>query len=88
MTKIICDFTSCVNNSSCCCAPKEDQEHYCTADKMKLGLDEDHMVKCYNYEEDYEKPIECKKCQIKRYGALPIEKPIEFTIVKSDDAPF
>lgn len=88
MPKVICDITSCKYNSSCCCCPDETERCECTKDSIKIEFNENHGVDCSSYEESTKKETECKKCQIKKYGSIKIDKPIEFTIIDPNDAQF
>lgn len=81
MTKVFCDMTSCKYNNSCCASPSETQEKncYCTKDFIKIAVDvELSSIDCSHFEEDYDKEIECRNCQIDKHGAIRIYNNIQF----------
>lgn len=81
MTKVFCDITSCKYNNSCCSSPsdKKEKECYCTREYIKFSVDDAMCsTECKHFEEDTEKEIECRHCQIDKYGGIKLRKPIEF----------
>lgn len=79
MTKIICDLTGCKYNSSCCTSPASNKECYCTKESIKLKVDEEMcQLDCSMFEEDMSKDIECRHCQIRKYGGIKLVKDIKF----------
>lgn len=77
-TKVVCEITGCVHNSSCCMDPNrlEDTFTYCKADSITIGIDEDtdYGLQCSKYKWDNNKKFECDDCQISKYGALSINE--------------
>lgn len=75
MTVIRCDMTGCKHNSSCCTSPARTVEAICTKKDIDLKIDEEIcQIECSSFEEDFDKPIECTKCQMKKYGAISMKK--------------
>lgn len=73
MTKVRCDLTGCKFNSSCCTSPHKDMETICTKETISLYIDEDiHQLDCKEFTEDFEKPIECNRCQLKKHGGIKL----------------
>ena len=70
MSKIICDMTGCRYNSSCCTSPSDRVECTCTLDSVYLQVDDEFH--CSNFEEDYDKEVECTRCQIAKYGGIKL----------------
>ena len=89
MTKVICELTGCKYNSSCCTSPADNKEYYCTKELIKLSVDEEIcQLDCSMFEEDTEKEIECKSCQIKKYGGIRIPKDVKFEVTEVDSFKF
>ena len=75
MSEVLCDMTSCKYNSSCCQSPHESIKTYCTNKKINLIISEEiQCLECAQYEANYDKEIECKMCQIKKYGGIKLQK--------------
>lgn len=79
MTRINCELTGCKYNSSCCTSPAEGKKSYCTKAEIDLIVDPDiYQLDCSMFEEDNEKAIECRECQIDKYGGIKLMKEIKF----------
>lgn len=77
MTKIICDMTGCKYNNSCCLSSAD--KSYCTKDKVHFTINQEIcQIECAMFEEDMEKEVECKDCQIKKYGGIKLLKKVFF----------
>lgn len=86
MTKVICELTGCKHNSSCCTSPAEGKECYCTKESVKLEIDSEIcQLDCVMFEEGTDKEIECRHCQIDKYGGIKIPKDISFEDCSSKD---
>lgn len=89
MTKVICDLTGCKYNSSCCTSPAEDKECYCTKDSVKLEIDPEMcQLDCSMFEESTDKDVECRHCQIEKYGGIRLSKEVKFEDCTSTDFKF
>lgn len=85
MTKVLCDLTGCKHNSSCCTCPSG-SGHYCTKEEINLIIDpEICQMDCNNFEEDYEKEVECRNCQIDKYGGIKLATHLDFEIKKGNE---
>lgn len=81
MTKVKCDLTGCKYNSSCCSSPHDSVETYCTKNDIKLVVDEIYCsMDCNEYIDEYTKEVECKSCQIKKYGGIKFRNKINFKL--------
>ena len=79
MTKILCDITGCKYNSSCCTSPDENKECYCTKESIKLHMDDEMcQLDCAMFEESTDKAIECRHCQIRKYGGIRLIREKKF----------
>lgn len=75
MTKIKCDMTGCKYNSSCCLSPCNGAEAICTKEDISLCIDQElQQLDCACYEDNFDKQVECNKCQINKYGGIKINK--------------
>lgn len=75
MTEIKCDMTGCKHNSSCCSSPNPNSDTFCTKNKVHFFIDEEVLqLECDGFEEDLNKPIECNKCQMIKYGGIKIKR--------------
>lgn len=90
MTRVKCKMHLCKHNSSCCAQPYGDKETYCTKDEIEIVFDEEMCsIDCLSYAMSLEKPDECIKCQIKKYGGIQIgNNTPTFNVVESDDVPY
>lgn len=85
MTKVLCDLTGCKYNSSCCSSPAG-SGHYCNKEEINLIIDSEICtLDCDNFEEDLTKEIECKNCQIEKYGGIKLSPTISFEIKNSKE---
>ena len=80
MTVIKCAMTDCKYNNSCCSSPHSSKETICTKDKVNLIIEEEiQQFECKDFEEKLDKPVECPKCQMLKYGGIKMNKdPIKF----------
>ena len=79
MTKVECDLTGCKYNSSCCTSPSDNKKSYCTKEYIQLEMDHDIcQLDCSMFEPDVEKDIECRHCQIQKYGGIKLMKALNF----------
>lgn len=75
MTKVKCDMTDCKYNSSCCSSPCNSAESFCTKESIALVIDEEmNQLECDSFEPTFDKPIECNKCQMQKYGGIKLNK--------------
>lgn len=75
MTVVRCDMTGCKHNSSCCSSPANNVDTICTLSEIGITINEEiSQIECSHFEEDFDKAIECTKCQMKKYGAISIKK--------------
>lgn len=89
MTKILCDLTGCKYNSSCCTSPAGGKECYCTKDSIKLEIDSEMcQLDCAMFEEAMDKEIECRHCQIQKYGGIRLAKDFKFEEYNSTEYKF
>lgn len=83
MTKILCDMTGCKHNNSCCLSSAKDS--YCTKENIHFTVDEAMcQLECANFEETMEKEVECRDCQIHKYGGIKLHRKIDFECQPSD----
>lgn len=81
MTKVKCDLTGCKYNSSCCSSPHDSVDTYCTKESITLVVDEDFCsMDCKEYEDEYCKEVECKTCQMKKYGGIKFPSKFNFKL--------
>ena len=79
MTKVICELTGCKFNSSCCTSPADIKECYCTKNIIKLEIDSEIcQLDCSMFEEGVEKEVECRYCQIEKYGGIKLPRELNF----------
>ena len=79
MTKIKCDLTGCKYNSSCCSSPHANADTFCTKEEIYLAVDEEmQLFDCKNFEEDYDKAVECNRCQMLKYGGIKMNTFMNF----------
>lgn len=89
MTKVICDLTGCKYNSSCCTSPAEGKEYYCTKESISLEIDPEMcQLDCSSFEESTDKEIECRHCQIEKYGGIRLTKEMKFEKCDSTEFKF
>lgn len=82
MTRVKCVMTDCKYNSSCCSSPHKSIETICTKDHVNLIIEEEmNQLECADFEEVYEKPVECNKCQMLKYGGIKLKEKIQFDSV-------
>lgn len=75
MSEVLCDMTSCKFNSSCCQSPCNDVKAYCTKEKISLIISEEmQCLECAQYEANFTKEVECKACQLKKYGSIKLQR--------------
>lgn len=87
MTKIICDMTGCKYNNSCCLSSATNS--YCTKDQVHFTIDQEIcQIECKMFEEDMNKEVECKDCQIIKYGGIKLPKKISFESTDLDNFDF
>lgn len=86
MTKVICELTGCKYNSSCCTSPSDSKKCYCTKEEIKLDVDpEIYQLDCSMFKEDLDKLIECRECQIDKYGGIRLMKEVKFEASNIED---
>ena len=77
MTRILCDMTGCKHNGSCCLSTAN--KSYCTKEEVHFTVDEAMcQLECSNFEESMEKEVECRNCQIQKYGGIKLQRKINF----------
>ena len=76
MTKVICELTGCKFNSSCCTSPADGKECY---------YSEICQLDCSMFEEGTEKEVECRHCQIEKYGGIRLPREISFENCECQD---
>lgn len=75
MTKVKCVMTDCKYNSSCCSSPHESSDTFCTKTSIELIIEEEmNQLECNNFTPTYDKPVECNKCQMLKYGGIKLNK--------------
>ena len=68
MTVIKCAMTDCKYNNSCCSSPHNNKE-------VNLIIEEEiQQFECKDFEETFDKPVECPKCQMLKYGGIKINR--------------
>lgn len=74
MTTILCHYTKCKYNDSCCVSNEEGG--ICKNSYIELypseRIDDFGELECLYYKDDIEKPYECSKCQILKYGYIKL----------------